>query len=254
MTKYVMNQFFEDNPKIEGNWLKQFIEDAIKNSPDDLKVGLEKMYNEYQDKIEELDLWYSNDYFIHLLMSQFIDEADEITRNELKEVFIGKKYSDEVNATAHDIDSNYNGYLITFNFELEYQLFNLSEVFASEILFCTNKDKEITPFIAALLVANVTALPNQSERGMYLQSMLPSQTWKHYCNISMYAYLGATAFVLAHEIGHHFLKHTKQNNSISSISPFRNYNIRGGNINHEYEFAADEYALKLMLQNNKKRA
>lgn len=252
MTKYVMNRFFEDNPKIDGNWLKQFIEDAIKNSPDDLKVILEEEYNKNQEMIEELELWYSNDYLIHLIMSQFIDEADEITRNQLKEVFIGKIYSDEVNATAHEIDPDYKGYLITFNFEFEYQLFNLSEVIASEILFCTSKDEESKNLIGVLLLSNIEALPNQNESGMYIQSMLPEQMRQTYNNLSMYAYLGATAFVLGHEIGHHFLKHTNKPNN--SITPFRNYHIRGGNINHEYEFAADEYALSLMLKGNKEES
>ncbi|WP_270364431.1 hypothetical protein [Bacillus paranthracis] len=252
MTKYAMDMFFEDNPKTGKNWLKQYLENAIKNSPEDFRAILEEKYNEHKEIIGELDLWYSNDYFIHLIMSQFIDETDEITRNELKEVYIGKKNSDEVNAIAHEIDPDYKGYLITFNFELEYQLFNLSEVIASEILLCTSKDEESKKLIGVLLISNIKALPDQSELGLYIQSKLPEQIRKTYSDFTMYAYLGATAFVLAHEIGHHFLKHTNQQNN--SILPFRNHHIRGGNINHEYEFAADEYALDLMLQCNKKKS
>ncbi|KAA9023560.1 M48 family metalloprotease [Niallia endozanthoxylica] len=248
MNKYVMDQFFEDNPNNDRNWLKKFTEDTLNDVPENVKDVIIKEFEVQQDLIEELDLWYSNDVFIHLLMSKFIDEADELTRNELKEVYIGKKYSDEANATAHNLDPSYKGYLISFNFELEYQLFNLSEVFAAEILLCITHENIMKNLIATLLVSNIKALPNQSNVGMQVQKLLPEQLLKQYSDLSIYAYLGATAFIVAHEIGHHFLKHTDQNKD--SILPFRSNNIRGGNINHEYEFAADEYALSLMLKSN----
>lgn len=253
MKKYVMDMFFEDNPKAGRNWLKQYAVNAIENMPEGtLKEKIKDLYDKNEEKVDNLELWYSNDFYVHLIMSQFIDTTDEITSNELKNVFVGKKIGDEANATAHFIDPDFTGYLITFNFELEYQLFNVSEVFASDILLCTTQNEDIKNWAHFFHFTNVEALPNQNEVGLIAESILPEQVHKKYLDLSRYAFLGATAFVLAHEIGHHFLNHTTQQNS--SILPFISNNIRGGNINHEYEFAADEYALKLMLEGNKEKS
>ncbi|WP_200961627.1 ImmA/IrrE family metallo-endopeptidase [Paenibacillus sp. Soil522] len=80
---------------------------------------------------------------------------------------------------------------------------------------------------------------------------LPSGASQVYSEEIYNGFFGATAFVIAHEIGHHFLKHTKNSHKFMQS----NRRIPGFNVNHEWEFAADAFALNLMFSNkdNEKR-
>ncbi|MEW4242340.1 hypothetical protein Q0N51_25435 [Priestia megaterium] len=253
MTKNVEKKFFEENPNAFQDYIQEYMEEALQHSPPNLKKLIEEKYEEAKPILDEQYTWFSNDLFTHHILANIIEEADEEIKEELEKVWIGKINKDEVNAAAHSIDPDFEGYLITLNSELDYLLHNVCETLGGELLMNTNKDKEYEPIILLLFVSNYTSLPDLNERAISIkEELLSPEIQKKLNNFSNTALIGATTFIVAHEIGHHFLKHTEVKSEF--IGSYRDMYIRGGNINHEYEYAADEFAIDLMLKNKLKNA
>lgn len=255
--KYVKQKFFTENQTGKKDWLKEFVMDALNEIPEEhtnMKEMLEKLSDKFHIILErnsenfDTELWYSNDIIINKIMHAFINNADEVSKEELKKVYIGKLKSDDINAEAHYKDSEYKGYLITYNFELEYISANFSELLVSYFLFITNRSDELKDIIILLVVSILNALPNQSEEVIYISSSKEFSELKPiYSKMFMDSLIGAKAFVVAHEIGHHFLKHTDLKKTF--MQPY----IRAeGNKEHADEFAADEFAINLMFTRKNK--
>ncbi|PFO85769.1 hypothetical protein [Bacillus cereus] len=248
MNNNVEKKFFKENPKAYENWFVEFTENAIKKCPPYLKELLEEKYKIAKPILDEQYTWFSNDLFLHHIMYNLINDANEEIKGELEKVWIGK-LDDKLEATAiaRTIDPDFSGYLITLNFEMEYLLCNVCEALAGELLICTHKDEKYKKLMTELYITNFMSLPEQNERAIFIREELPSVIDKKISDFFSLAYIGATTFVIAHEIGHHFLKHTEVDSVF--IKPYRDMYIRGGNINHEFEYAADDFAIDLMMQN-----
>lgn len=248
MYNNVEKKFFKENPKAYENWILEFLENAIKKSPPHLKSLLEEKYEMAKPILDEQYSWFSNDLFIHHIMYNLINNANQDIKEELEKVWIGKLNDNmEATAIAHTVDHDFEGYLITLNFEMEYLLLNVCEALAGELLICTHKEEKYEEPMRDLYFTNFLSLPEQNELAMFIREVLSPEINEKLSDFSSTAYIGATTFVIAHEIGHHFLKHTEINNKF--IKPYRDMYIRGGNINHEYEYAADDFAIDLMLKN-----
>ncbi|WP_088291622.1 hypothetical protein [Bacillus mycoides] len=248
MDKYTKDQFFDENKKISGNLMGDYAEELAQMFPDLVDIpDVEELF----EKLKEMDLWYSNHAVIQIIMERLVEQADEKLKIELQKVFIGVKMNDTdplPNAIARIIDPEYKGYLITLNFEIGYVLSIIAGLTATIVSTATTEDESDRKILGELLDLKVAALPEKSEEALIYNGKLPlhllTQELDNYGNVIE----GMLTFVIAHEIGHHFLKHTEH--SGEDMFPFGGHNIRGGNIYHEEEYLADEFALDLMLNNN----
>ncbi|WP_154990929.1 M48 family metalloprotease [Priestia megaterium] len=251
MTKNVEKQFFELYPDAFQNYIIEYLEGTLqKSAPQDLKNTLEKQYEEFKLIHEENYAWFSNDLFTHNILANIIEGADEEIKEELEKVWIGKLNDNKVNATAHTINPDFEGYLISLDSELDFLLHNVCNTFAGEMVMCTNKDEKYHSAIFLLFFSNYISLPDLNEQALFIRdNLLSPEIVKKLNNAACAALVAATTFIIAHEIGHHFMKHTEVNNEF--IAQYRDMHVRGGNINHEYEYSADDFAIDLMLKNKK---
>ncbi|MFB6367703.1 hypothetical protein ACFCP7_27450 [Paenibacillus elgii] len=243
LIKRSKHQFFEGNENAKENFYKDFINDLIgRNSENKLGELLTTLNSKFSPVLEDAFLIYSNDPFIDIIMYRFVENADEDLKEKMQSIYIGKvQKDDEANAVAITRDGNFEGYLIEFYFELEYILFNVGEAYSAFILSFFDEGNVDSNLMLEITAGNISCLPDQNINGMVLSLGIPDAQRKLYGQLAMDAFMAGTAFVIAHEIGHHMLRHTE-----NSLQP--NMNIRGGNINHEYEFCADEFALRLMYK------
>jgi len=240
--EYMANQALIYEKLLASDEQKPFFNNASKY----LKI-IDRINNEIENEngFSE-DLWYSNDFLINRIMLFFIDNVDEITREELRKVYIGKLDKEELNAIAFNISEEFEGYLITINFSLDIKLSIIAEVFTTYMHF---KSHEVKNLFGKMLVNFILLLSDISKFNPKYSEDLPNKYREGYSEMSYKLYYGATAFLVAHELGHHLLKHTEVRDKGIMLDYIPN--IKSYNINHAYEFAADSFAIDLMLKDKR---
>ena len=265
MKKYPKDQFFDENLNAQRNWdeyiLKTAKEEAQKDPHPHLPIdqfiedNTIPSFSTEEEEEEDFttELWYSNDSFLNTIMLHFIDNVDEKTSHELRKFFIGKLGPQKSpNAEARnrkpEIDE---GYLITYNFTLDFGISRLTEVYASYIHY-KGHIGEYKKQLGELLLNNYMMLFNLEKFNPAYKRNLPVHIQEQYNESSYKHYFGATAFVVAHEIGHHLLKHTVVKEDSMMITYKNDFiDMIGTNIDHEYEFAADDFAVDFFLKDKR---
>ncbi|ART78502.1 hypothetical protein B4U37_01925 [Sutcliffiella horikoshii] len=202
------------------------------------------------------EMWYSNDFFINSLILNFITDAEDDLVNELKKIYVGVLGNPGLDAEAINMDDEFEGYLIKTHFDIDIQL-DLFSHFVSYHLYGMQLSDERARF---------NLLPEMCEKLLLLmdkEALLKKAILEDVhddlevdiksprLNIATDLFVAGMSFILGHEIGHHFLKHTESNgrNLVSKFIPTDvTYNQR-----YLDEFAADDFGFNLLIRGMKKR-
>ncbi|MFS0883173.1 hypothetical protein CHH83_26270 [Bacillus sp. 7586-K] len=202
------------------------------------------------------EMWYSNDFFINsLILNNFIANAEGELFNELKQIYVGVLDSPGVNAEALNKDEDFDGYLIKFNFEMELNLtlfcdfvsYHIYGMQISNEIERYNLFPEMVEVFMDLIDKNRILKKFEEETHNDIQVDLKSPR----VHIASELFEAGMSFVLGHEIGHHFLKHTESDgrNIVSKLMP---KDITSNPL-HLDEFAADNFGFDLLIRGMKER-
>lgn len=253
MKKYTKEQFMNMYHSAQENWESFFIENiqkGHKSSPEIIEntnrfSNLIEKFNEHN---EYLTYVYSNDSLINEIMLFFIDNASVDLKNELKKIYVGKIDNFEINAFAHQIDKEYEGFLVTLNFGLEFQLSVLTEIFTPFVFSLIGGDPEKKKDYTDYMHSNIDILSDHAVINLDYFSKR-KEFPIGFGKISYQFYFGLLAFVISHEIGHHFLQHT-DNNYKKIMSRFIDEDVYLNSYQLD-EFAADQFAIETMFRDNR---
>jgi hypothetical protein len=205
------------------------------------------------------EMWYSNDFFINSLILDFITASEDDLVNELKQVFVGMLGNPGIDAEAINMDEEFEGYLIKMHFEMDIQLDLFSHFVAYHLYGMQISDVGerinllLEMYELLLFLMNKQALLEKASEGEHdvqdndLQGNLISPR----LNIATDLYVAGMSFVLGHEIGHHFLKHTESNGR-KIVSRFIPTDVTCNQL-HLDEFAADNFGFDLLIRGMKDR-
>lgn len=203
------------------------------------------------------EMWYSNDFFINSLILNFITDAEDDLVNELKKVYVGMLGISGVNAVAINMDEEFEGYLINMHFYMDIQLTLFSDLVSYFIYgMQISDDRErvsLLPEMAEklLLLTDQNALLEKAKADIQEQDVVLVDPNSPRLHIAKDLLVAGMSFVLGHEIGHHFLKHTESNgrNIVSKFIP------KDVTFNQFYldEFAADSFGFDLLIRGMKER-
>jgi len=263
MDKYADDRFIDENINAQKDWDVYICNKLLLEAE---KLGIEKndpFYIETQNLIEGLikenekeceeygyskSLGFSNDRLFNQIFERFVEIAEEETSSQLRSFYIGKLDKTDLNAEAHPIINGSKGYLITFNNELDFKLLVLANIVADKMCLTLTDDR----YFSERIDAKIKILAGTSKSFFSEADIKPAHKKMH-SDFSIKLYEGALSFVIAHEIGHHLLKHTETSknmmlNNLPQIVPL--------NTDHAKEFAADKFAVELMIKyyskNNKR--
>ncbi|MFF2154445.1 hypothetical protein ACFVVQ_03950 [Paenibacillus chitinolyticus] len=247
------------------DWDKHLAESI--NSDDDanhiIKENLQKMIEEQENHGNAIGLgrevWYSNDYFIHCLILDFISDVkgDQDLVDELKLIYVGKLGNPGLDAEAINMDMESEGYLIKISFEMDLNILLFSN-FVSYHLYGMQIDdedeiKKLLPgaFETFLLFIDKKELLKKTEEILQIGPKERDLTSIR-VHIASELFEASMKFLLSHEIGHHFLKHTESNgrNLVSKFIP----TDATSNQLHLDEFAADNFGFDLSIIQGKKES
>ncbi|WP_407728524.1 hypothetical protein ACJMCD_28170 (plasmid) [Priestia megaterium] len=205
------------------------------------------------------EMWYSNYFFINSLILNFITDAegDPDLINELKKIYVGVLGNFGPDVVALNMDEEYDGYLIKMNADVDYQLTFISDLVSYHMYGMTlNDGRERDNLIPKMweslsdLVDKKALLKKIRENR---QAPAPRQVdlESPRLHIATDLYVAGMSFVLGHEIGHHFLKHTESNgrNIVAKFMP------PDGTFSqlHLDEFTADNFSFDLLIRGMKER-
>lgn len=254
--KHASDRFKDENLNAVEDWDKYMLDSiGSKNSP--LYQTLQKVLSEQEDFGNSLiegyelgrTLWYSNDFFINALIMKFVEITEEETSKEIEQVFVGVRDHLDPNAAAYEIREDFDGYLITINFQMIHMITMLSEL--TSLLWL--EKTEINPNTKATIYLGVNSIieyiknPNKVYNMLFqYNGMIPNPLLGER---SSRMFVGGQSFVIAHEIGHHLLKHTELSNKGLVSNLAQDYK----HMNNEQldELAADNYAFELMMKDHK---
>ncbi|WP_240948548.1 hypothetical protein [Bacillus sp. RO1] len=201
------------------------------------------------------EMWYSNDFFINSLILNFITDAEDDLVNELKQIFVGILGIPGVDAEALDMDEEFDGYLIKMHFEVDLQMTFISDLVSYHIYGMQIRDERER---ANLLPKMWEALSDLVDKEALLKKISENKQVDKQVDlesprlhIATDLFVAGMSFVLGHEIGHHFLKHTESNER-NIVSKFIPKNVTSNQL-HLDEFAADNFSFDLLIRGMKER-
>lgn len=201
------------------------------------------------------EMWYSNDFFINSLILNFITDAEDELVNELKQIFVGMLGSPGVDAEAMDTDEEFDGYLIKIHFEMEIQLDLISHLVAYHIYGMQLRDERERVKLLPEMLENLLFLMDKKallkKASEDIQDNVQENLKSPRLQIASDLFVAGMSFVLGHEIGHHFLKHTESNGK-NFVSKFIPTDVTSNQM-HLDEFAADNFGFDLLIRGMKKR-
>ncbi|MFL0364629.1 ImmA/IrrE family metallo-endopeptidase [Pseudobacillus sp. 179-B 2D1 NHS] len=239
--KHLAEEIYKDeNPYLKNNMIKILEEQEDFGNVINLGLGRE--------------MWYSNDFFINCLILDFITEAEDDLVDELKQIWVGMLGKPGVNAEAINMDEESEGYLIKMHFEMDLNIQLISELVAYHVYGMQIKDmserNKLLPEMAELLLylLNKEALLKKAKEGAKEDQVDRNSPRLH---IASELNEAGMKFVLGHEIGHHFLKHTESNGK-NIVSKFIPTDVTSNQF-HLDEFAADNFGFNLLIRGMKER-
>ncbi|MGE7762264.1 hypothetical protein [Peribacillus sp. NPDC097895] len=243
------------------DWDKHLAE-AINNENPYLKNKMLKILEEQEDFGNAInsglgrEMWYSNDFFINSLILDFITDAEDDLVNGLKQIWVGMLGKPGVDAEAINMVAESEGYLIKMHFEMELNIHLISDLVAYHVYGMQIRDMservKLLPEMAELLLYLIdkkALLKKATEVAQEDQVDLKSPRSR--LHIASELYEAGMKFVLGHEIGHHFLKHTESNGR-NIVSKFIPTDVTSNQL-HLDEFAADNFGFDLLIRGLKER-
>lgn len=203
------------------------------------------------------ELWYSNDFFINSLVLNFITDKEDDLVDELKKIYIGVLGNPGVAAEAKNMDEESDEYLIILHFDMVIKLDIVCRLVANHIVSSQISNESEREKLLPLMAENLLHLIDPKALALNAHLLLlqgdiePVDINSPILQIASELYVAGMSFVLGHEIGHHFLKHTesKGRNIVSKFIPI-------DNTSNQYrldEFAADNFGFDLLIRGMKER-
>ncbi|GKS12938.1 hypothetical protein YDYSY3_39380 [Paenibacillus chitinolyticus] len=226
-----------------------------------IKEAMQKMIEEQENHGNAIGLgrevWYSNDYFIHCQILDFISyvKGDQDLGDELKLIYVGKLGNPGLDAEAINMDMESEGYLIKISFEMELNLVLFSNFVSYHLFGMQREDKDqlIKLLLGALetflLFIDKKELLKKTEEVHPADPKERDQTSIRE-HIASELFEASMKFLLSHEIGHHFLKHTESKGR-NLVSKFIPTDVTSNQL-HLDEFAADNFGFDLSIVQGKK--
>lgn len=241
------------------DWDKHLTEaiDNDKNPNPYLKKIMQKILEEQEDfgNATNSDLgreiWYSNDFFINCLILDFITDAKDDLVNEIKQIWVGLLGKPGVDAEAINMVEDSEGYLIKIHFDMVITITLISDLVSYHVYGMQFKDERawvnLLPKMAELLLY---LIDGKAFREKATEEAQVGQTDQEDLNsprlhIASELFEAGMKFVLGHEIGHHFLKHTESNGR-NIVSKFIPTDVTFNQL-HLDEFAADNFGFDLLI-------
>lgn len=234
------------NPNLENNWKKMLGEQEYHGNAINFGLGRET--------------WYSNDYFINCLILDFISDAkgDQDLVDELKLIYVGKLGSPGVDAEAINNDMESEGYLIKILHEMDLNILLFSNFVSYHVYGMQLEDEseldKLLPGLGEsfLHVIDKNALLKKAQEYAHGDQTDKEDPNSHRLLIASELYEACMKFLLGHEIGHHFLKHTESNGR-NIVSNFIPTDVTSNQL-HLDEFAADNFGFDLSIIRGKKES
>jgi len=201
------------------------------------------------------EIWYSNNFFINSLILDFITNAEGDLMDELKKVFVGILSGPGPDAEALNIDEEYDGYLIKMNSDIDNQLTYISDLVSYHVYGMQIRDERernnlLPKMMEALLdLVDKEALMRKLSEDKQVNKKVDLKSPR--LHIATDIFVAGMSFVLGHEIGHHFLKHTESNGR-SIVARFKPEDVTYDKL-HLDEFAADNFSFDLLIRGIKER-
>lgn len=252
-----------------GDWDNHLAEAIDEDEDPYLKNQMLKILKEQEEFGDAINLglgretWYSNDFFINSLILDFITAAENDTDaeddlvNELKLIWVGVLGKLGVDAEAINMDKDFEGYLITMHFGMDLGVQFISKLVAYHVYGRQIRDlrerAQLLPEMAKLLLFLVDKEALMKEATEFAQAEVDQQVDRTSPRVHIASYLfeAGMKFVLGHEIGHHFLKHTETNGR-NIVSKFIPTDVTFDQM-HLDEFAADNFGFDLLIKGMKER-
>ncbi|MCU7667491.1 hypothetical protein [Bacillus thuringiensis] len=251
------DRFLDRYLGVKEDWDKHMAEQNPGPSTDIL-LKLQEDYGNATNHGLGSEKWYSNEFFNHSLVLNFINDAlDKEDRElvaELQKVYIGYIDTPGMTAEAMNMDEESYGYLITMNFDIELQMelmcnLTSSYLYSLNLHSIENNKEEFEQYrdmeenLWYLVDKNALLDKRKSERMdgqdkkerivQDVKDITPKE------DIATDLFEAGMSFIIGHEIGHHVLKHTE-----SDATPERK---------RLEEFDADEFGLNLVIKRLKSR-
>ncbi|MFD1735411.1 hypothetical protein ACFSCX_02435 [Bacillus salitolerans] len=245
------------------DWDNHLAEAINKDENPYLKDKLLKILKEQEDFGNAInsglgrEMWYSNDFFINSLILDFITGAEDDLVNELKQIWVGMLGKPGVNVEAINMNDEFEGYLIKMHFEMELNIHLISDLVAYYVygmqISSERERVKLFPEMAELLLYLIDKKALLKKATEVAQNDQENQEDHNSprLNIASELYEAGMKFVLGHEIGHHFLKHTESTGR-NIVSKFVPADVTSNQL-HLDEFAADNFALDLLISGMKER-
>lgn len=205
------------------------------------------------------EMWYSNDFFINSLILNFISDAitdaeDDLV-DELKQIYVGMLGTPGVDVEALDMDEEFDGYLIKMHFEIDLQFGHMVHLASYFIYGMQLKDERERNNLLPKMYEELLYLIDKEALLKKLKENIQDDEQVDFnsprLNIATDLFVAGMSFILGHEIGHHFLKHTKSNGR-NIVSKFKPTDVTSNQL-HLDEFAADNFGFDLLIRGMKKR-
>lgn len=259
--KTVKDQFYEMENARE-NWYRDILVEAVEIGFFNEADFLEKDWTKIRQRLDNAQLEYSNDFICDKLMKLFIEKCQfDQVKNELDRIWIGVSDEDEsINAMAYFINPDFDGYLIKYTNKLKLLVRKVTEfISANLLLFGSINAKDENLFYNVLRLRYYTLQQLFDDAfSMKIHNYLKGDLYSHreeFDKLLGRIYAIATGFIIAHEIGHHLLDHTKYFHLIPFISRLcrEDIDIEG----HKKEFDSDSFAIHLLysslLEDNREK-
>jgi len=204
----------------------------------------------------------SNDIVLNNVMEDFICSAPRTLEVELRKAFVAKLPKKDANAGALIVDeTQYDGYLIEFNVGLsdiclQYSIL-FTEIMMDPVLSGQGDSirslNEVPQHIRELArrLSEARSIWRRTGHGQLLPSLDLESHSAASSKVAVEYSTYTDAFILGHELGHHFLKHTRSSQSAQALlSRYIKHNI-GLELSarepklHAREFQADAFATVL---------
>lgn len=248
-------RFLDSYLGVKADWDEHMAEQNPGPSADIL-LKLQEDYGDATNHGLGREKWYSNEFFNHSLVLNFINDAlDKEDRKlvaELQKVYIGYMGKPGMTVEAMNMIEESDDYLITMNFDIDLQMQLMCKLTSSylyslhptvengelldqyidmgeNLLYLVNKNKLIEKIEGEKMNGQ------DKKEGI----VLDAKDITHKEHITTDLFEAGMSFIIGHEIGHHILKHTE-----SDATPERK---------RLEEFEADNFGLDLVIKGLKRR-
>ncbi|MCE4052105.1 hypothetical protein [Bacillus sp. Au-Bac7] len=255
--KSAKERFLDRNFGVLEDWDKHMAK-QIPNGKEMLKLQ-EEFGNRTNYELGR-EMWYSNDFFINSLVLNFITDAEESGENELvnelKNIYVGMLNKPGINAEALNMDEEFDGYLINIYFDMEIQLTLISRLVSCYLYGLHPRSNGEWIGLLTEMVDNLVFLVDKLTYIQVAKARMNDEDRhidfdSHKLHIETDLFVAGMSFIIGHEIGHHFLKHTESipRNIVSRFIPT---NVTSNQM-HLDEFAADNFGFDLVIKGMKIR-